>query len=341
MTVQPKAPSTINQYLAKPLTVGEPDISGALVVYPVFGAEPRLVYISLVQAHTQGFIVKELPGEASVRDLLVQNPLSVPVLIYEGEGVTGAQQNRTVDKSVLVGPGEQVRIPVSCVEAGRWDSERHLESFEPAPQTIQPGLRGSKSRQAARARYAGAEERADQTAVWESVSACAFDLGVDSDTESIDEIYETHREKLNQVSAGIHLRDGQIGSVVQIANQVKAVDLVSRSDVFAEIHAALVQGYSLDALAMDEQGDRSWDTDLGGQFLDEAMAARIHEADGIGMGRDFRFESAGMAGAGLVSGDELIQLSVFSGEPETITASEEDEPADFTAWIDRPSRRNR
>ena len=63
---------------------------------------------------------------------MVVNPTDVAVLLYEGEEVLGAQQNRTFDVSVLVPAGASVRVPVSCVEHGRWESARHDEAFRPA-----------------------------------------------------------------------------------------------------------------------------------------------------------------------------------------------------------------
>lgn len=42
------------------------------------------------------------------------------------------------------------------------------------------------------------------------------------------------------------------------------------------------------------------------------MAARVSEHDGIGIGRDVRFTELGLGGAGLVAGNELIQLTAFA-----------------------------
>jgi hypothetical protein len=58
-----------------------------------------------------------------------------------GEEVLGAQQNRTFDVSVLVAATSALRVPVSCVEAGRWDGGRHDEALALAPQTANPRLR--------------------------------------------------------------------------------------------------------------------------------------------------------------------------------------------------------
>ena len=112
------------------LHVGEPDTSGPLSVLPVFGPPPELAYVSLAEAVALGAAVRELEAGASVGDVLVHHPLDVGLLLYEGEEITGAQQDRTFDRSVLVPAGGKAHVPVSCVEAGRWDGGRHGEAFE-------------------------------------------------------------------------------------------------------------------------------------------------------------------------------------------------------------------
>src|SRR3954466_9328288 len=98
---------------AEPLRVGAPDVHGALAVFPLFGPPPRLEYLSFAQGAVLGVSIKELETMASVNDLLVVNPLDKPVLLYEGEEVLGAQQNRTFDVSVLVAARSQLQVPVS------------------------------------------------------------------------------------------------------------------------------------------------------------------------------------------------------------------------------------
>jgi hypothetical protein len=56
----------------------------------------------------------------SVPELLVKNLAPSPVLILDGEELIGAKQNRIVNLAILVAAGQTLRIPVSCVEAGRW-----------------------------------------------------------------------------------------------------------------------------------------------------------------------------------------------------------------------------
>src|SRR3954452_15522738 len=159
-TDQTTAPA-LQDHLAEPLRVGAPDVHGALAVFPLFGPPPRLEYLSFAQAAVLGVSIQELETMAWVNDLIVVNPLDKPVSLYEGEEVLGAQQNRTFDVSVLVAARSQLQVPVSCVEAGRWDGTRHGESFNPAPQAAYPALRRMKNRAARERVVAGMGPRAE------------------------------------------------------------------------------------------------------------------------------------------------------------------------------------
>src|SRR3954469_12058037 len=115
MPPHPLATPITHDFLAEPLRIGEPDVCGPLAVFPLFGPDPDLGYVAFAQAVSAGASVKELAAGAAVNDLLVLNPTPTPVLLYEGEEVLGAQQNRTFALSVLVPAGAQLRVPVSCV----------------------------------------------------------------------------------------------------------------------------------------------------------------------------------------------------------------------------------
>ena len=173
--------STLAPHLAAQITVAEPTVVGPLAVFPLIAdRSPSVRYVSFAEAVQRGATVKELGGGASVNDLVVHNPLDVPVLLYEGEEVLGAQQNRTFDVSVLVAATSLLQVPVSCVEAGRWDGGRHDEAFAPAPQTANPRLRRMKNTQARASLAAGLEARAVQCEVWREVAETADRHGVNS-----------------------------------------------------------------------------------------------------------------------------------------------------------------
>jgi ARG/rhodanese/phosphatase superfamily protein len=328
---------TLADFLAAPLRVGEPDVHGALAVFPVFGPPPIREYVAFAEGIARGLLVKELDGRASVNDLLVLNPTDVDVLIYEGEEVLGAQQNRTFDVSVLVAAGRTLRVPVSCVEHGRWDGARHGEIFGPAPHAAYPSLRAMKNR-AARVRVvSGADARADQGAVWDEVAAKAERMEVASSTGAMHDIYEHGRDRLRAFGSAVALRPGQTGALAAIGGRLTVLDHVSRPDAFATLHAPLVQGYALDALEARDADPPAPALDDAKAFVASLAAARVTRHDGIGLGCDTRFATAVATGAGLVAGDELVQLTAFAVDHGD--GGDAARPPARRARVRRPSRR--
>ena len=76
-------------------------------------------------------------------ELLVENPLDADVLLYDGEELVGAKQNRILNVSVLAGAHSKLTIPVSCVEQGRW--QMRSAEFAAARHTAHPRLRRRKA----------------------------------------------------------------------------------------------------------------------------------------------------------------------------------------------------
>ena len=324
------AAPALHDHLVEPLHLGDPDVHGPLAVFPIFGPAPRMEYLSFAQGRALGAAIKELEHGAAVNDLLVLNPTDHAILLYEGEEVVGAQQNRTFDVSVLVGARSQLQVPVSCVEAGRWDGHRHDESFSPAPQAAYPALRSMKNRAAHASVAAGMGPRAMQGDVWDEVAGKSARMNIFSDTGAMHDIYDGRRERLDEFLSAIALHDGQTGALVLIGGRPAVLDHVSRPDVFAALHAPLVQGYALDALEVSSGGAEQ-SSAVAEEFLRRVLDARVAEHDGIGLGRDLRFAERLVVGAGLVAGEELIQLTAFPDEPTP--------GAEARARIRRPSRR--
>lgn len=319
MTIPAKPAATLADLLPRDLALGEPDVAGPLVVFPVLAAQGALEYRSFAEATALGFGLHEL-DPPSVGDLRASNPLDAPVLLFEGEEVRGAQQDRTVDVTVLVEAGGEVRIPVSCVEQGRWDGTRHGEAFAPSPDLAFPALRAAKSRHARLAAAAGREARADQGEVWRTVGERG---GGASETGAMSGAFAAHEDEVAQLERAVSRRDGQVGALACIGGRPAVLDLLSRSDVFAALFRPLVRGYCLDAVQQADGG--AGDPDTAG-FLRAAGELAVARRPSPGMGEAVHGAGAGAGASGLVVGDELVQLSVFA----------EQRP---TSRILRPSRR--
>lgn len=335
----------IGATLPDPLEVGEPDAAGPLAVYPIFGPGPAVDYISFSAAHAEGQVmVTELAGSASVNDLAVENGGGRTVLLYEGEELLGAQQNRVLDVSLLIAAQAKTRIPVSCVEQGRWDGRRHREAFRPSRQAADPELRKLKQRRVRERAAQGAEPRADQAEVWDQVRERMGELETHSSTDAMSDLYERRRSNLDGLREPIGLHEGQCGAVCAIAGRISILDYVGRPDVWADLHPALLEGYAMDALRASRGESAPVDppetSTVRGFTLLVTDAPISGRSTGPGLGESARFAAAGVAGSALVHERELVQLTAFP-DGGWGGASAPPAPRASRARVSRPSRRRR
>src|SRR4051812_14074274 len=105
----------------KTIQLGDSVEHGGVVIAPLFPRKtPKTSYLTLAEALPLGLQIGELGEAGAVPELVVDNPLDERVLMYDGEELVGALQNRILNISVLVDARSTVKIPVSCVEQGRW-----------------------------------------------------------------------------------------------------------------------------------------------------------------------------------------------------------------------------
>ena len=103
------------------ISVGEPLCFEQFALYPLWRkAAAPFPCITLDEAMAKGsFQVKEVDG-GTVPLLLVVNGTSERVFLLDGEELVGAKQNRILNLSLLVERSSELKVPVSCVEQGRW-----------------------------------------------------------------------------------------------------------------------------------------------------------------------------------------------------------------------------
>src|SRR5204862_5440348 len=177
-----------------------------------------------------------------VGELAVRNPLDLGVLLYDGEELVGAKQNRILNLTVLLAAGSTTRIPVSCVEHGRWSSGGGR--FRSAGHVAGPELRRHK---AASLRTDALARGAAQHTVWASVDEQLSRHLVASPTAANSDGFAAREPEIRDLSQRFLLEPGQSGVLVSIAGQGWCLDAVSRPAVFERIYPKLPAGYVYDA----------------------------------------------------------------------------------------------
>jgi hypothetical protein len=287
------------------LELGTPTSYRGITIAPLFPrAAPVAAYRTLDEALGLGLRIAEIEGSASVPELTVVNPTADTVLLYDGEELVGAMQNRILNLSVLVGPDCELRIPVSCVERGRWRPVS--PDFGAARHASHPELRRLKAEQLQyQPRGSGA-----QATVWRGVDAKAARLGAHSPTAAAADMFAARTDDLAALRGHFPLSPGQCGALLAIGGRPTCLDAVSRPDAFAHLYPKLLEGYLLDA--MEDLGGPAAGTAELGAFLEAALAAGARREPSVGMGDDLRLEGPGIIGSGLALQEELIQLSAYA-----------------------------
>jgi hypothetical protein len=278
-----------------------------ILLAPLFPRlSPTADYTTLDEALSLGFAITEVDDAGAVPELTVHNPLDKDVLLYDGEELLGAKQNRILNVTVLVGAHTKTRIPVSCVEQGRW--AQRSQAFAAAGHAAHPEMRRRKSAQLLAAPLA---RGAAQHAVWDEVRATAERLGAASPTAAHADTYATRDTDLAALRTAFPLAPSQCGAVFAIGDSL-CLDFVSRPEAWARLYPKLLDGYLLDALG---RLDGKLTADSEG-FVAEVAKATTRTSASAGRGDDLRLSGNGVTGSGLELDGELLQLSAFTATPE-------------------------
>jgi hypothetical protein len=287
--------------------LGEPVEHRGIVVTPLFPRrDPVASYVTLDEALPRGLRITETSDAGSVPELFVENPTDDAVLLYDGEELVGAKQNRILNVTVLVGAGAKLPIPVSCVEQGRWS--RRSDVFGSARHVSHAHLRRRKAETLAAQPLARGLAQGD---VWDEVREKQSRMGVRSETAANRDTFEAHASRLRALEDAFALVPGQCGAVLGIGDEL-CLDAVSRPDAFAGLWPKLRAGYLLDALERLDQ--RASSVERIAAFVDEIGAAPATRGPSAGLGEDLRLRGPGVVGSGLVLDGEVIQLSAFTSE---------------------------
>jgi hypothetical protein len=287
------------------IQLGDPVEHRGIVIAPLFPRRtPEAAYVTLDEALPLGFRVDEVSDSGSVPELAVRNPTDKDVLLYDGEELIGAKQNRILNVTVLVAAGAKTLIPVSCVEEGRWS--RRSATFASAMHASHPELRRRKVEQLAATPLA---RGAAQGIVWDAVREKSARLQAHSPTGAQADVFSSRAEELRALEHAFVPAPGQCGAVFALGDTL-CLDYVSRPDAFVSLYPKLRLGYLLDAI--ERLDGKPADTATLERFVEAVGAGATVRHPSAGRGEDIRLRGVGVVGSGLALDEELVQLSAFT-----------------------------
>ncbi len=270
-------------------------------------------YVSVGAAIGQNLIeIRELDDAGSVNAVLVVNPSDSYVFLMDGDILAGAKQNRVVNASLLLEPRSKTRIPVSCVERGRW---HHVsQGFTGTTYSAPTHLRAAKAAQVNESLRRKLGFASDQGEIWGSVANYQRAHRVLSGTSNLSDVYDEKEPHLDHLVSRFVPDERANGLAVFFGKTLAAIDLFNRTEVYREYFPKILRGAAFEASAMRRPASSLSQAEAEYRTLEtldafEQMSREEHASVGVGVDR--RFESAEMTGFELVFDVHLIHLGAL------------------------------
>ena len=287
--------------------IGRPITRAGISFFPVYLTGNDVPEIATGPAAER--VIDEL-NDASVPDLAVTNPGKTPLLLIEGEQFIGGKQNRTVNISVLVAAGATLKIPVSCLEAGRWGRQRN---FRPAatntPRRVRRTIHDAVAAQAGTA----SARRGAQGEVWGRIDESLHEMRMSSPTAAIadaDKVFTRDRDRgaAAEELARLGPLPGQYGFVVTHGPRIVGTEIFGDPELLKPHWTALTRSYLL-----EEPIASGWPSaDRVLRALRGISRAAYKGSSGLGLGQERHFTNEKGTGQALTLDGSMVRASVLS-----------------------------
>ena len=292
------------------ITMGEPTSFRNLTVFPLIkGGHHAADYQTLDEALGLGGIrLTEVSDAGSVPELKVTNSLDRPVLLLDGEELVGAKQNRVFNLTILVAANTELLVPVSCVEAGRW--QRSSAEFKRAGRAQYAAGRAERMEQVSESLNRVGKRYSAQSEVWKHIDAKRQRMSVASETGAMSDIYEKFEGTVDEYVKGLPAKEHQVGAVFAIGGEVVGLDLFDADTTYQALAESLVRSYALDALE-SPRVEATATADAAAAFLKAVGAAPSASFKAVGLGDDLRLRDAAVSGAALSVDGGIVHLCAY------------------------------
>jgi hypothetical protein len=189
--------------------------------------------------------------------------------------------------SVLIPGRTEIRLPVSCVEQGRWDYR--TREFRSGRWFASPKLRWVQRRAMNRSPASHRNHSTDQSAVWREIHRKQRTLGVDSETRSLADTFAAISHDIAESCDRLRYVSRASGMLAVGADMV-VLDLFDKPSTCEKLWDRLVRGFLLDVLESRNAIDPPPGTSEAEELLCEMREAPWKRRRAVGDGQEYRAE---------------------------------------------------
>lgn len=282
----------INNYISQ-IKLGAPVHSDDLTVFPVFSTNHKqeVSLLEIEQAINQHLAeVTEVTEGGHVPELLIHNKSECDVIIFDGEELTGAKQNRIVNLTIVVPALTHLTIPVSCVEQGRWNYRSR--KFGSKSSFAYPSMRSRKFDKVKRNVKESNSFAADQREIWNDIEEKSIHFCVASDTMAMEDVLYSAIGSADREPLEIEHQENQIGYLAFIRGGFAGADIFGSVGHCKRKLKRLVESYHFDSL--DKRTD--YFKTSAENVLSQIQNTTHEKSETVGKGEDYRFETENLQG---------------------------------------------
>jgi len=220
-----------------------------------------------------------------------------PVLIIDGEEITGSLQNRIIALSSVVDARSTKSIPVICAEEGRWDDLGGFQTGHCAYPQIRTILMKSL------------HKKIDtQRAVWNEINRKLTVSKILSTTSSMHDIYHNLNEEIARYIEGFSsINHSAIGFIGVAGNRILGCDIFCNTKIYHKFENKLIRSYILDAIEHQKKEPNVPDVKKFFTALQCALARKkIRNRTA-----NEKIKGNGFLGQALIYNKSSVHLSVF------------------------------
>ncbi len=282
-------------------TLGEPIFLRNLIIHPIRnGQDSKDIEISTIEEvinfNRGKFQELDVPD---VNKITFDNRGDLPVLMIDGEEITGSLQNRIIARSIIAEPDTTTRIPVICAEENRWQEIGGFKTGYCSYPRIRSILATSL------------HKKIDtQREVWQEIDRKLTVTRTRSKTSSMHEIYENLNEEVERYLEGFSsLNHNTVGFIGVAGNAILGCDIFGSPSLYNKFERKLLRSYVLDAIEYQQRRNKQPDVQ---SFINEIQLS-LKEIELNPKSRHQRLKGKNFLGQMLVYKKHPLHISAFPG----------------------------
>ncbi|MGB9720510.1 MAG: ARPP-1 family domain-containing protein [bacterium] len=222
------------------LSLAEPIFLRNLVIYPIKNGSEN----NRLHHHTIEDLIQNNKGEfrelsvPDVNKIIFDNRGDSPVLMIDGEEITGSMQNRIIAQSSIVEAHTKSNIPVICAEEKRWDEIGGFRTGYCSYPRVRSILASSL------------HKKIDaQKQIWKEIERKLTVTKTISKTSSMHEIFDNLNNEIERYLEGFEtLNHNTVGFIGVAGNQILGCDVFYSPSLYQKFEKKLLRSYALDAI---------------------------------------------------------------------------------------------